>query len=356
MSRICFFCGNISWAGGTERVSISIANELYKKGHDIVFLSLSGSSTPSFELNENINCYSLFKNKKNFKLIYPLVILKLRIFLKKHMIDTLIDVDTILSLYSLPSKLFMNIKHISWEHFNLNTDFGMKIRRISRKLSAYFSDYVITLTSTDRTYWLEKLTCKANIIAIPNPIPFSQKSIIAGKRKNQVLALGRLTYQKGFDRLIYSWSQIENKVDDWELLIVGSGENELVLKQQCHELGLRKVKILPATPDVHKLYAESSIYAMTSRFEGFPMVLLEASCYGLPIISFDCDTGPSELIENGVTGILVENDDKHKFGIELLNLIHNEELRNNIREKILIESKKYHIENIIKKWQLVILK
>lgn len=354
MNRICFFCGNISWSGGTERVSSEIANQLIDMGYEISFLSLYGTSQPFFELNEHIECSSLFKNKYPFKAMLPYVSLKVRRYLIENDIDIIIDVDSILSLYSIPAQFFLRTKHITWEHFNYKSNFNMFSRKLSRILAAKFSDVVVTLTKKDRDYWESAIDCNADIVPIPNPSPFSEVPLEEVVNNNIVLAVGRLTYQKGFDRLIDAWSNIESSIPGWTLVIVGDGEDEQHLKQQACKLGLRSVHFEPFSNNISEFYSKSSIYAMTSRFEGFPMVLLEASSYGLPIVSFNCDTGPDELIINGVTGKIVSDGDIKLFSKELLSLILDADLRNAMSINARREITNYNVHLIKDKWNGVL--
>jgi len=350
MTKICFFCGNIGWSGGTERVSTMIANELVRNGYSVSFISLFGESLPHFMLDSEIECMSLFKNKKPFKLILPNVVLRLRRLLKVKNINILIDVDTILSLYSIPAKFGLDIKHLSWEHFNYRSDFRMPTRKLARYLAAKYANAVVTLTKRDKGYWQEAINCNAKIVSIPNPTPFSHMDSNLVAREKIALAVGRLTEQKGFDLLLNIWSKVEAVDSEWKLYIVGDGEDKSKLESLMYRLRLKNAEIKPFTNDVGKYYSSASIYVMTSRFEGFPMVLLEAASYGLPIISFDCDTGPDELIINQETGLLVPSNDLDEYSNKLIQLIHDKNLRSKMEKKTIKEIKKYDVSIICNNW------
>lgn len=308
MSKICFFISDINHAGGTERVTSIIANTLSLRNKDVTILSLSGGDAPFFELNGDIKFYSLFEKKISMKKSGLLTILKLRKFLLEHKIDTLISVDSILCVFSVPALFFLKIKHICWEHFNFKVNLGVKFRNLGRILAARYCDHIVTLTKRDKQLWRQGLKkINAEIIPIPNPSPFENVQHSPSLDYKTVLSVGRLTYQKGFDILIEVWSLVCKKNPDWVLKIVGSGEDEIKLKDQAKFIGIEdKIEFVGQTKDVNHYYRTASFYCMSSRFEGLPMVLLEAQSYGLPIIAFDCDTGPSELIRNHVNGVLVE--------------------------------------------------
>ncbi|HEN3602785.1 TPA: glycosyltransferase, partial [Yersinia enterocolitica] len=157
-------------------------------------------------------------------------------------------------------------------------------------------------------------------------------------------ALGRLSYQKGFDLLLDVWAKVEEKNNNWDLIIAGDGEDKQLLLDKIKTLNLKNVKLLPSTPHVCDLYDQSGIYVMTSRFEGFPMVLLEAKASGLPIIAYDCDTGPSELIMDNEDGYLVPFADSNAFIEKLLFLMNDEDLREAMSLKSLENAEKYKID------------
>ncbi|MGL5344141.1 MAG: glycosyltransferase family 4 protein [Plesiomonas sp.] len=308
MKKICFFIGSINQAGGTERVSSVIASELHQRGYQIHMLSLQCGDKPFFELAQGIEVSQLFTKVGSGMLRLPITIVKLRRYLQQHQIDILIDVESMLALYTLPAIIGLNIRHICWEHFNYNVDLGKASRRLARKLAAHFSDDVITLTERDKQLWLTNVTCKANVIAIPNPITINLPTDVNTNREKLFLAVGRLTYQKGFDLLLHTWAQVAPLHPDWRLRIVGDGEDHVMLEQLRRDLNIElSTEILPKTTNIELHYQCSSFFVMSSRFEGLPLVLIEAHSYGLPIISFNCDTGPAEIVRDGVTGWLCEN-------------------------------------------------
>ena len=143
--------------------------------------------------------------------------------------------------------------------------------------------------------------------------------------------------------------------NDWRLIIAGDGEDKQLLLDKIKMLNLKNVELLPSTPHVNELYDQSSIYVMTSRFEGFPMVLLEAKASGLPIVAYDCDTGPSELIINHDDGFLIPFDDNNTFTCKLALLMNDDDLRESMSIMSLKNAEKYKIEVAIgDKWKRLI--
>ncbi|MCL0002331.1 glycosyltransferase, partial [Providencia rettgeri] len=270
------------------------------------------------------------------------------------------DVDTMLSIYTIPA-LFMlnNIKHISWEHFNYNVTLGKKIRIPIRNMAAKFSDIVITLTERDKSLWI-KYTKGKNIIAIPNPITLQGKiPRLNINKKKCILAVGRLTHQKGFDMLIHSWKVVNQQYPDWCLKIIGSGEDEYNLISLINTLKLdNSVEIAPNTHQIETEYYSSSYLVLSSRYEGFGLVILEAQACGLPVISFDCDAGPSEIIKNNISGWLCECENTNELALKIINAINifdkNPEFYKELEKNSIINSKQFEVENILPLWTKIL--
>ncbi|MER1818712.1 glycosyltransferase, partial [Proteus mirabilis] len=177
-----------------------------------------------------------------------------------------------------------------------------------------------------------------------------------GNKKEKIfLAVGRLTYQKGFDLLLEAWGIISSKYPDWKLNIIGDGEDKLLLNKLIQQKKIsNSVSILPPTKNIQDHYEKSAYYILSSRFEGFGLVILEAQSKGLPVISFDCETGPNEIIIDKKTGWLCENsniEDLSKKIIKAIELFNSDKKKYiNISNNAMINSKKFSIENIIPKW------
>ena len=348
--KVLILGGNFNNSGGTERVGSMLANGLSEAGYKIVLASISYGDKPFFPINNDIKTISLFNSPGRTLYHTPNVIYKIRKLLKEENIDTLIVVETMSVLFTLPATLGLPVKHICWEHFNFNSDLGKKGRRVARQLAARYCDSVVTLTERDKGYWLKGTQHKSQITAIANPCPFPVQEYIKEENTKIVLAVGRLTYQKGFDMLLDAWIQVNKSMPDWTLKIVGEGEDRAKLTNFIKKNKLTdSVELVGNTDDVGQYYKEAEIFCLSSRFEGFPMVLLETLAFGLPIVSFDCDTGPAEVLED--TGsILVPQSDTNKLALSLIDLMSD----NQQRKKISIRSKEkaqiYQPENIINKW------
>jgi glycosyltransferase involved in cell wall biosynthesis len=151
-----------------------------------------------------------------------------------------------------------------------------------------------------------KRCCSIQVIPNPNSLDSPQVNDIKFREKT-VLAVGRLSYQKGFDLLIEAWNKVGAHEEGWKLQIVGSGEEDEKLYRLVKNLNLdSSLEFIPATKNIEQYYPKASFFVLSSRYEGYPLVLVEAMGFSLPCIAFDCKTGPREIIGNHKDGLLVE--------------------------------------------------
>lgn len=182
-------------------------------------------------------------------------------------------------------------------------------------------DAFLTLTERDAEQARRSLDDVCTVEAIPNATP-----VYDGPTSDQsspvVLAAGWLKHNKGHDRLISAWAKVAPAHPGWRLHIFGRGPEHAKLEAQISELGLEGTVVLRGySPDLHQEMAQASIFAMGSRFEGYGMVLVEAMSCGLPVVSFDCPTGPREVVDDGINGCLVPNGDVGAMARELTRFI-----------------------------------
>lgn len=363
--NICFLISSINNSGGTERVVSIIANNLVEKGFNVSIISLIGGGVPFFDFNKKIKINYLYFFNPSFYRNFIDCSFKIRKFVKKDKVETLIVVDSIQCLFSTVALYGLDVKHICWEHFNFTVNdngkniFGykLKFRKIARLLAANNCDKIITLTEKDKLLWQKGLAnIKAEINAIPNPSPYENVASFPKFRNKTAIALGRLTYQKSFDLLVEAWAKVYKIHPDWSLQIIGSGEDELKLKEQVKLLGIEKsVQFIPVTQNVVQYYEQASLYCMSSRFEGLPMVLLEAQAFGLPVVSFDCNTGPSDLIQPGENGYLVPCFDTTLFAQAIMQVIELDDSSYRLMcEKAKAKNNEFYCDKIINKWIEVI--
>lgn len=222
-----------------------------------------------------------------------------------------------------------------------------EIRTQQLKRATKGLDKLIVLTQEDRAQWEQS---HKNIMQIPNPNPLDNKKSATLLNK-RVISVGKLDAQKGFDMLVEAWALVANKHPDWVLDIFGVGEWEAMLHKKIEALKLEgKIHLRGKTSDVVSHYLDSSIYVMSSRYEGLPMVLIEAMSCGLPIVSFDCEFGPREIITDGENGFLVEPNHCPLLASKICLLIENEKMRIAMGQNGLESVKSYSKEPIMQQW------
>ena len=356
MKKICFFSGDITRNGGTERVSAMIANALAKQGfYEILFLSLTEQAKkPFFPLEKNIRHYALGKKWINPGPGYLKVIPLLRRFLKQKAVDIIIDIDIVLDILSIPAAKGLKTKIISWEHFNYGFEMESLYRRYILKYSVKRTDYVVTLTDGDRKSYGNYLKRAKNISAIYNPMQETD-GILAEEKEPWLITVGRLIPRKGIDYLAKIAVPILKKYPGWKWLIVGDGEEYPFLQSVIKQNHLEKQLILTGrADDVNNYLKKAQIYVMTSRCEGLPMCLLEAKAFCLPIVSFDIPTGPNEIIEHGRNGYLIPPFDCKEMAEKLMLLIEDMPLREKFATHAQDNIAKFQMKHIIKNWNEVL--
>jgi GalNAc-alpha-(1->4)-GalNAc-alpha-(1->3)-diNAcBac-PP-undecaprenol alpha-1,4-N-acetyl-D-galactosaminyltransferase len=219
-----------------------------------------------------------------------------------------------------------------------------------RKLVYRFSNVLIVQTRYDQ----EKYNRLANTFVINNPL--NLKEMIPNNREEKnILAVGRLNRQKGFDRLIKAFLHLDQK--DWKLAIIGEGSERSNLEKLIYDLNLKDFISMPGkTEAIEKWYKKSSIFVLSSRIEGFPNVLCEAMAYGCACVSFDCIAGPNEIITDKIDGYLVKNGDINALSARMNFLINNPEERRRIGKEAMKISNRLNIDSIMRKWDKIIEK
>ena len=378
-------------AGGMERVLSNKANWFAARGYEVVIVTTDQRGrVPYFSLHPDIHTYDLGINYDETNG---------RSFLRKAVAFTWKQWRHLRRLTALLQKLKADVVVCM---FNNDVSFVYKIHDASRKiLEAHFSkhkklqycrrgfwrladcwrtwreerivrhyDRFVVLTGEDKELWGNM----PNICVIPNARTFNseQKAELTQKR---VLAIGRLDYQKGFDRLIEIWGKVQGalrfaqaqaeqggqevqgvqRVQGWQLNIVGDGLLREELQRQIERLGLQDtVHILPPTSDIKSVYLRSSILVMTSRYEGLPMVLIEAQTYGLPIVAYACPCGPRDIINDGVDGFLIPDDDEVCFAERLTTLMSDNVLRYRMGAEAMKASERFNEERIMQQWESIL--
>ncbi len=239
--------------------------------------------------------------------------------------------------------LIRNIPGIRFRQLRLILAFWEQYRQ--RKYAEKFSK-VVLLTQHDKRLWGNK----PFLTVIPNPVSFKTDKTALLQEK-QIISAGRLIAQKGFDLLIESFNLIAKENPEWKILILGEGQDKAYLLELINKYELSdRIFIRPPQKNIQDLLLESSVFALSSRYEGFGLVLTEAMECGLPCVAFDCECGPSEIIRHGEDGFLVENGNIVQFAGHLNNIMNDEQLKAKFGNMARQNVKRFHVEPIMKKW------
>lgn len=260
----------------------------------------------------------------------------------------------------------LHVNRANYRNFEANDSNGLKrlfarfwMKSLVGKLKRL--DRLVVLTEKSKASWPEL----SNVTVIPDPIPMPIKGVEERRSKGvwsvkRVVTIGRYVYQKGYDLLLQAWAELEPQItqivtekgsEEWALDIYGQGD-QADYRQLMTELGIDtdRCHLNGPVEDVVKVYQESSIFVLSSRFEGFGMVLIEAMACGLPVVSFDCPAGPDEIIIDGVDGLLVPSGDVHALAEKLMVLMSDENLRRRLGQQALQTAQRYDMANLANQW------
>lgn len=345
--------------GGAERVMCILANRWADGGHEVTLLSLSADA-PFYHLDDRVRHVRLGVDSVSRTLYEGLWAnaRKLRV-LRKAITDAMPDVIvsfldttnvlTILSTAGLPMPIVVSERVDPVYNTELSRSW-----RLLRWITYPFAERVIVQTKAV----LERRSPmrKQNVGVIPNPVerPGARHDALnaAMRDRKWIIGMGRLTAQKGFDMLLDAFAEVAPRHPDWGLRIIGDGPCRVSLEKQTHHLGLEGRILLPGrTRDPYPILAESSLFVLSSRFEGFPNALCEAMACGLPAISFDCPSGPSEIMRNGVDGVLVPREDVSGLAGAMDELMGDPQTRHrfSLRAPEVIE--RFGIERVLDLWE-----
>jgi len=354
--------------GGTQRVVSILCNHWSQNGYVVTLISTyTGEKKDHYQVSKDVVLKYLskspyFPKNKTWDLFWKLI--HLRKLIKSlnpyKVISFLTRINIASALSTIRIKSSLIICERTWPPFlTLNNNYFWMYRVLFKGV-----DRIIVQTDKSKS-WLNHNFPNSNVTVIPNPIvyplPIQNNRLVHPdsvilKNKKVILASGRMHKVKQFDVLIRVFSQLKYKYTDWDLVILGDGEEKDSLEQMLFDLEISDRVYFPGSVgNMCEWYKRADLFVLSSILEGFPNVLLEAMAYGLPCISFDCDTGPRDMIQDGVNGILVNPKEKELGLSNAINkMISNEKFRSNIANNSILLRDKYSVSNIMQKWDNIL--
>ncbi len=359
-------------AGGVERVLTLKANYFAEHfGYDITIILTEGKDKPLFyPLSDSVKVINLDINFE--ELWHCSFIKKVFIYLKKQrqykklLTSELMQLRPDITISLLRREInFLNgimdgSKKIGELHINranyrsfddreANILKRLFAKSWSRNLLNHLKklDRLVVLTEKDKETWVEL----DNVTVIPDPLPFTPFSTTQLNEK-RVVAVARYSYEKGIDLLLKAWSEFEKLNKEWRLDVYGDGDRG-EYEQIINELHIDRSRccLHGRTDNVEDVYCKSSIFVLTSRFEGFGMVIVEAMACGLPVISFDCPWGPQSIIHNNEDGLLVPNGNIDMLTKSIIQLIKDEDEFRRMSLNAKLNSERFRIDPIAEEWK-----
>ena len=334
--KIAFIIASLEGYGGTNRVATLLANGL-SSHHDITIVSRY-SLENTYPLNDEVKDIKFTGNNLSF--LWQC---------RQYIDDRSFDVVIIHTMSKLtPALLVAGVKANaiwSFEHTSYELH-SWRYKRLRKRLYHKLSK-VVTLNHSDEQHYID--LCQS-VSLVSNPAPLEISGTVCDNSSKTIVSLGRLAPEKGYDLLIEAWSQIEQDYPMWSLDIHGDGEEQEKLNKMIVDRRLKNVGLKGVAHDVQAVYDDASFYVMSSNYEGFGMVLIEAQSRGLPIVSFDCPSGPAEIVHHGIDGILVQNGNVLALAEAMIHMIENPQLRQAMAREALQSARTYHLDTVIDKW------
>ncbi len=371
--KIIYCIDRLSTPGGMERVLSLKANYFAEEGHEVhIITTEKGSKLPYFSLIPSVKIHYLDveenRSKQSFvsKLIKGEVINQEQYEKTKKLIDE-IQPGICVSLFDSERAFLHKIKVKKIVEFHFSKQ-GLivtsKVARFPKLMEWYYRfiefprykkrikqyDAFVTLTEQDYKDW----GSLNHSLYIPNPITNEDiiQEVKVDYTNKQVLTVGNIHYIKGYELLLEAWEKIVDDYPDWNLIIVGRREG---VKDNLDEIiktkRLKNVMVQPATNDVVKYYASSSVYVCTSRCEGFSLAIAEAQSLGLPVVSFDCPVGPREIITHGEDGLLVDYLNVKDLADKLQSLMKDNKMREEMGKQAKKNILRFSQGKIFKQWE-----
>ena len=337
--------------GGAERVAAMWAEGFHKRGHEVSVVIFDDKSPITYNVPPGVTIRYVVTTSKNKILRAIQKASKLHKALKEISPDVIVDV--IPTYWKRIAMLGTRGKKISTEHnsFERPDNAVAKYSKLQKIYLNRLYDQVTVLTQADKDVIGKQLN---NVTVLPNPLALKPAKEIPPKKK-MILAIGRIHawHVKGFDILIKAWSEVASKVDGWKIQIVGDPKlgGLKYLQSLCEEYGVTgSVEFVGYQSDILPFYQEASIFVLSSRYEGFGLVLIEAMSQGCACVACDYKGRQKEIMLSEENGLICAPENVEALAKSMLSLIQDDEKRKEIGSNAIIRSHDFSIDNIMCKW------
>jgi glycosyltransferase involved in cell wall biosynthesis len=356
MKKICIISGNIYKFGGEQATNVMLANMLAGiPGYEVTFVSIfKTGDTPCYDFDSRIIQKNVFGTQFAFKKHLARTFIGMRRFFKSSSPYDLVITWTNYSIYLsfiLPKKT----KTIYWDHLGFSVGKPFGLTWLGRRFAARFGDAVVAITKKNKDGYIEHVRKINRLEMIYHGTKCRVRENVYNSSSKKIISCGRLNYQKGFDILVEVADLVFKRHPDWQWHIYGEGEDRKALEKKIAEYGIGRNLVLKGyCSDLESVYKDYSFYVMTSRFEGLPVALVEATAKSLPIVSFNCPTGPDEIVDDSKTGFIVDCFDKEKMAEKICELIENQQLREEFSEAAAKRFSMFSYESFARNWSELI--
>ena len=346
--KILFLSKDFSFNGGGERMLCNLANEL-ASNHEITVISFDKSDREIlFVLKENIKFIKadIQSRKINFFTKFDYIAYLRNNKTELNGFDVVVGVGIVCNLILAAISSKISATCIAWEHCSYR---GIPFwQQMLRRILFPKVNKVVCLTYEDLPRY-KKINPNSSVIYNFTCMTFRVAPMLENKR---FIYVGRLSHLKGFDYLLNCMGEFIKRNIEWSFEIIGDGEyaDKLNAFMKLPE-AKNRIRYIKSSSEVQKELEQSSCMIMMSRHEGLPMVLIEAQVCGLPVISFDTETGPNEIIVDNKSGFLIQKNDEEKFIEKMLRIANEEELLESFSGEAILQSKKFSKDAIIPQWE-----
>ncbi len=357
--RIAFVIDGLG-TGGAQRVLVNMANYWAQKRHAIEVLTLEPKGmAPFYQLDDSVVYRPLAQTRDSNSRMEFLAnnlrrTMAMRKAIRSSAPDVIISLADRMNVLALLASIGLGVPVVVCEHSDpAQQQIGGPGIELLRRLLYGHADSVVMLTHTALSYFGPGIRRRGVVIPNSISVPPEARGSSAGRAcHHKVISVGRLSEEKGFDFLIEAFAKVRPKFPLWSLTIWGEGGQRARLEALRDRLGLRECVQLPGvTKSPFKEMTESDLFVSSSRYEGFPMVVLEAMACNLPVVAFDCPSGNREIIRHEVDGILVPPQDAHALADAMSRLMGNAALRNQMAKRAGEVVQQFDTEKVMGQWE-----